>query len=47
MRGKRDVLAALLLIAVPVLFPCCAINRKMIVPVPTIAYPHRPETPRH
>jgi pimeloyl-ACP methyl ester carboxylesterase len=42
MRGRRDTLSALLLVAVPILLACCAINRTGLVPVPTIAYPDRP-----
>jgi pimeloyl-ACP methyl ester carboxylesterase len=43
MRGRREVLSALLLVAIPILLSSCAINRKVVVPVATIAYPHRPE----
>jgi len=43
LRGRRDVLFALFLVAVPILFSCCAINKAGLVPVSTIAYPNRPE----
>ena len=39
----RPVLRALLLVVVPTVLSCCAINRSALVPVPTIAYPNRSE----
>jgi pimeloyl-ACP methyl ester carboxylesterase len=42
MRGRRHVLTTSILVAVAILLPHCAGNRPELVPVPTIAYPHRP-----